>query len=689
MIHFENLDTLKKFLQDDRDKKTFSPIRFINVDSLNDWFAMKTFLETLTANFIFLSNYCAEDTFPNVRRLRQDLLRETRNICVLPLSEFLRVNPERAAYETDNFLNLHGGEIYSFRIYFLLYRLKNFLLSLKNVDPRQKDCVLLADSSTKDDYSLTIIQKSMQIQIAGERVDGFKKYFEYWEKSPNASLTLCTDNAVYLQDKKFFDDVKVIANAFELLRHHYNLPADFQKNFGNNDDWQRLAVDVSTAGNFEKTFCKEFKVTEFGINAFKNFGKREKFQRWLLWLRCKLQSQGYAARCARETLTLEDFAAQIYEKIFDCVKDKNFDELCDERREILALMKIQPSENYLERVKRAEKIFALKILNDHSQAERLMIFEILQRFKFSDLDDVLKILQKNFPALAKYLCDDAEIFTPEQAEYFRQYRWLKVTNQLTNDFYLRVTEFAQDKGKNIYALETRNKIVADEYTDAAAIFFVDGLGAEYINFLAADFASLKENFSVKYQVGRCNLPSVTENNKDFLQDRNVFAEILDLDTFKHTLQIYPENILGELKILVTLKEKILRGLDACKKIILCADHGTSRLAVLARQKKFGNNFPAENRTVYKNGRFADALPNDEKIFPAAVESDGKIIFADYSRFIQKGSAGAEIHGGATLEEILVPIITIERREKISVQKNKSPSPKKKSRGIADNKNFRI
>ena len=207
--------------------------------------------------------------------------------------------------------------------------------------------------------------------------------------------------------------------------------------------------------------------------------------------------------------------------------------------------------------------------------------------------------------------------------------------------------------------------------------------------MATDFASLKENFSVKYQVGRCNLPSVTENNKDFLQDRNVFAEILDLDTFKHTLQIYPENILGELKILVTLKEKILRGLDACKKIILCADHGTSRLAILARQKKFGNNFPAENRTVYKNGRFADALPNDEKIFPAAVESDGKIIFADYSRFIQKGSAGAEIHGGASLEEILVPIITIERREKISVQKNKSPSPKKKSRGIADNKNFRI
>lgn len=188
------------------------------------------------------------------------------------------------------------------------------------------------------------------------------------------------------------------------------------------------------------------------------------------------------------------------------------------------------------------------------------------------------------------------------------------------------------------------------------------MGVEYLNFIAADLATLGENFSVKYRVGFCNLPSITEFNKDFLQGRNVAADILDLDTLKHQTAPYPENILSELNFFDLLKEKILLALNSFKKIILCSDHGTSRLAVLARKSDFDNVIDAENRTVYKSGRFADSFPDDEKNFPTALEFDGKIIFADYSRFTQRGSTGNEIHGGATLEEVLVPVITIQRIE---------------------------
>ncbi|MBR0261274.1 MAG: BREX-4 system phosphatase PglZ [Selenomonadaceae bacterium] len=690
MITFENLDELKKFLQRDKGQNSFSPVRFINVDSLNDWFDMKNFLSTLTTNFIFLSGYCTgNDNFPNLRKLRNDLQKETRNICILPLSEFLRVNPDEAEPEIKRFLNLYKGETYSFRIYFLMYRLKSFFLSLKISDPRKKNCVIMSSSEVTDNYSLTIIQKSMRLKTSGERVDGFKQYLKYWEKLPNAALTLYTENAVYLQDKKFFDDVKVIANAFDLLRHHYALSAELKRNFGREEDWQHLAELIAMTGNFERAFCKALAVDGFGTSSLKNFGERENFQKWLLWLRCKLKNSGYVARCAKESSSPEEFVTQIYELIFSCADEKSFDELCNERQEILLLMKVLPPENFLERVRQSDKRLALKILTDNSHAERLLIFETLQKFRLNECDAAQEILQRIFPALAKYLSDVGnEIFTSEQAEYFRRYRWLKVTNHLTEDFNQRVTEIAKNTGKNIYGLEPRNQVVGEEYSDAAAIFFVDGLGAEYLNFLAEDFAPLMENFSVKYRVGRCNLPSVTENNKDFLQGRNVFCEILDLDTLKHTNLNYPENILSELKFLSTLKEKILHALDEYEKIILCADHGTSRLAVLARQTKFDNALPAEGRKIYKSGRFADALADDEKIFPNALEYDGKIIFADYSRFIQKGSTGSEIHGGASLEEILVPVITIERREKFSAQKNFQPA-KKIKRGIAKNEDFNI
>ena len=120
--------------------------------------------------------------------------------------------------------------------------------------------------------------------------------------------------------------------------------------------------------------------------------------------------------------------------------------------------------------------------------------------------------------------------------------------------------------------------------------------------------------------------------------------------------------MSELNFFDLLKEKILLALNSFKKIILCSDHGTSRLAVLARKSDFDNVIDAENRTVYKSGRFADSFPDDEKNFPTALEFDGKIIFADYSRFTQRGSTGNEIHGGATLEEVLVPVITIQRTD---------------------------
>ena len=259
MTTFESSYEIKNFLQRDRDQKTFSPVRFINVDSLEDWFKVKNLLNTLTTNFTFLSSYCVgDDNFPNLRKLRNDLQKAALNICVLPLSEYLRVNPDQAAQEINLFLNLYKGEVYSFRIYFLMYRLKSFFRSLEITDPRKKDCVLLSLSQVKDDYSLTIIQKSMPFKTFAERVDGFKQYLEYWEKSPGESLILYTENAVYLQDKKFFDDVKVIVNAFDLLSYHYALPSELKR-------------------TFEGAFCKVFKVDGFELSAFKNFGEQENF----------------------------------------------------------------------------------------------------------------------------------------------------------------------------------------------------------------------------------------------------------------------------------------------------------------------------------------------------------------------------------------------------------------------------
>ncbi|MBQ7705972.1 MAG: BREX-4 system phosphatase PglZ [Selenomonadaceae bacterium] len=687
MIVFKNLEELKKNLTQDKKQKTLSPVRFINVDSISMWHEVKNFLAT--EKFIFLSEFCsAEDTMPNLKRFYTALKNETKNCCVLPLSEFLRVRPEIAESEIKKILNSFFQEPTNFRIYFLMYRLKSVLKSLEIYDVRKKNCIILLDTAEENNYSLTIIQKSLNLKLQGTRADGFKNYLKYWEEKPKESLHVYTNNAIYLQDQKFFDDVKVISDAFSLLRYHYNLPVELEKNFGSREDWEKLAVSVTKTGNLEKAFRYELNTDSFKPSLFSNFHLQENFQRWLLWLWCKIGNENfYADSCAKKSDSPKNWIEQIYIQIFD--SNKNFSKVYDERREILSCLQVSLPEKFVDKIRQADKKLALKILTDTSVNEKILFFEVIRKFKFTNYDEVVAVLQKNFPALANYLSDSNGIFSTEQRAYFRKYRWLKVTNILSEDFYNLVNEIAENNSQNIYSLKSRNQLVAEEYFEDAAIFFVDALGVEYLNFLARIFSSPEfKNFTIKYQFGYCNLPSITEYNKDFLNDKNIAAEILDLDKIKHSTKKYPENILAELNFLSALKEKILTTLKNYKKIIVSADHGASRLAVLVRKTKFDKNFESKAREVFYGGRFANSLSGDKEKFSNFIEQNDKIIFADYSRFIQQGGAGNEIHGGATLEEWLVPVITIERTEKI-ISSNKSSAMPNKKRGIMANKNFDI
>lgn len=60
----------------------------------------------------------------------------------------------------------------------------------------------------------------------------------------------------------------------------------------------------------------------------------------------------------------------------------------------------------------------------------------------------------------------------------------------------------------------------------------------------------------------------------------------------------------------------------------------------------------------------------EQELPTAISYDGKLVFADYTRFEQKGAPSDEIHGGASIEEWLVPIVCIEKRLTQSKQEEK-------------------
>lgn len=667
---FASIEELKKYLIDDQNRATLSPVRFINVETMVMWNEVKKMVLSLSDKPLFLSDFCeGDDTTPNIRRALSWLKTCDKTICVVPLSEYLRIKPEQAFSTISKILSAEyvhndNGKL---RIYFLMYRMKDILKNIPNDDPRRQNTIIYLNTSVESDYSLTIIQDDIKVSIHGNEIFGFKKYLQYWEQNPDKPLILHTKNAIYFEENNFFDNVMVIANSFDLLRYKYELPIKFEYSFGNTDNWNTLAKFVTQEGDFESAAKAVFRTNKFDIDLFGQWNRYDNFKMWLLWLWTKNQTgTSYIISCAGTTRTYDDFVKELIFNIVQHVSSSSYHSMYIERKHILHLMKTSSlPTDYLSKINTLSDIDALKCLTDLTIIEKKAIFDLLKSIGYNRRHECYDVLKLVYPDLYYYFVgktDNPANFTDKHAAYFEKYRWYKITNILPEDFDNLVKAYAYEKGESVYSIQPRSRVVSELYDDDSAILFIDGMGAEYVNYLSNIFSDLQDDeYSVSYNVGYCHLPTITEINKDFLNGRKVLEPIYALDELKHSTFSYPLNITKEFDELRKVKEIVLSSFnDTTKKIIIASDHGTSRLAVLVRETPYDNKIKANGQEIYRYGRYCIGTDFEQDL-PTAINYDGKLIFADYSRFEQKGAPSDEIHGGASIEEWIVPIVCVEKK----------------------------
>ena len=102
-------------------------------------------------------------------------------------------------------------------------------------------------------------------------------------------------------------------------------------------------------------------------------------------------------------------------------------------------------------------------------------------------------------------------------------------------------------------------------------------------------------------------------------------------------------------------------------VILVADHGTSRMAVLYRNQASVYQCK-ENAQLEKYGRYCIDTANDYSNIDGCFQYNEYWIFANYSRFAEKGAPRCEIHGGASLEEMIIPALRINKKESVEHSK---------------------
>jgi hypothetical protein len=220
-------------------------------------------------------------------------------------------------------------------------------------------------------------------------------------------------------------------------------------------------------------------------------------------------------------------------------------------------------------------------------------------------------------------------------------------------------------------LPTRNDYLDSLKSKDTFLLFFDCLGVEYLSFIS-ELAN-KYDLSISIRIARANLPTVTSLNNDFyIQwpfDCNKNSKLDDLKHNKDNQYISipyqsATYLVKELDIIaeVISEADLFLKEHRFKKYLIVSDHGASRLAVLNKNVK---KYKTMTKGIY-SGRCCEKFePCD---LPFAADENGYLVLADYGSFQGSRAAEIEVHGGATLEEVVIPIIELTLKDKsISIE----------------------
>jgi len=308
-------------------------------------------------------------------------------------------------------------------------------------------------------------------------------------------------------------------------------------------------------------------------------------------------------------------------------------------------------------------------LNCGTDAEYI---EIIRRVSKSDLTLGLPQLWHGlYPMLADYLSDDYDYGDTIITTYFRNYRRLKITNNVTKDFVKQAFDVVLPP-----TFVKRDSVLQELRNDSTVgLLIVDGMGAEYYPLILAMAKRRGMNIE-SYIIADVNLPSSTEFNSIMWCEDRLLVKIHGVDNISHVGAIKHENCSPEHNIVATLSvfemvfNHIAGGLADHERVVLTADHGSSRLAVVAHEKGMDETLPWDGEP--QDWRYSIAPPNSERPIEFescynAEENKTYWVVRGYNRLPKQGGK-LSVHGGATFEERLVPIIVFSRTKQVTEPK---------------------
>ena len=455
--------------------------------------------------------------------------------------------------------------------------------------------------------------------------------------------------------------VSYIKTPFEAIQHV--IPGvELTDSMGTTAQWEQFYQELLRCnGLLDKLFSRYDCADDFEEDIYEKCAGLE-FKNWVFYISLKQNydriQNDYLAYVVANTDCYEDLRINLLTGIVHIPRsDGRFHNLYTERKKLVKGFPESEIAAFI-RENQIDPMESIYRYTDNTKMEREAIISwVAQHGYIAEIEII-------YPALAQYLGEyvfDCGGLSDELTKYFKQYRLMKVTNQITPEFLAQVGQNAQ---KLPYThLETRDSaILRIPDKKDAFLYWIDALGVEYLSYIA--ILAKKKGLSIHVDIAYVELPTITSINKGFFEKWAGSKKEKEprLDEIKHKEEggyFYrpgqaPVHLASELEVIRKSIDRAATELamHTCKTFVIASDHGASRLAVIHHQEeKYDTDTKGEH-----SGRcckeFADAD------LPQAICENGYLVLADYGRFKNSRAANVEVHGGASLEEVIVPIITL-------------------------------
>lgn len=462
----------------------------------------------------------------------------------------------------------------------------------------------------------------------------------------------------------------------ELLRAFPVLKGDLEESWGTKEDWERFAQEWKECLSWGALAEKHFGIdAHFSAILEREYEQADAYETWLYWLLLKVQGASEDAYLSY-ALGKSRHWRDLWEHIFLSLSSlsfqmREFEKYCEGRKRLLEGQTIPATwvSEYQDAIAQKGRD-AIWYLFAGTAWEEKMLFQCLADYDYTK-EEVMGVLKTHFPDLFAYMKSFTftmhqkvpERLVPLLTKYFDDYKWQKLMNHLTPDFKAQVNTLAEHRVYNQFPI--RSLALSQMKKENTMMYFVDALGVEYLSYISEKCKTYGLLLSI--QVVHGELPSITSQNTEFMNPGVI--NIKDLDELKHESQTYnyekqkiPLHLVAELKAIDGVLQTIRDGLlmKEMKSAIIISDHGATRLAVL-NDEEYGAEFIVGESKGQHSGRCCQV--EEDPGIPFAAYENGYAVLANYMRFKGSRKADVEVHGGATLEETLVPLLQISLKPK--------------------------